>query len=63
MHKCMPIVSFMMVMVSALPVFVAVFKGLDYMFVGAAGEIFAIIFSSFFCCIWCCTFAVSSTEV
>ena len=55
--------SFLMILVSALPLFVAIFKALDTMFVGAVGEIFAIIFSSTFCCVWCCTFVVSSSEV
>ena len=63
LHKCMPLASFAMILVSALPLFVAIMKALDTMFIGAAGEVFAIIFSAFFCCVWCCVFTVSSAEV
>jgi len=62
-YKCLPVIAFTMVIVSALPIFCAIFMGLDTIFVGAAGEVFALIFSCSFCCVWCCTFCVSSTEV
>ena len=52
-----------MILVSFLPLWCAIMHALDYMFVGAVGEIFVIIISSILMCTWCCTFFVSTADV
>ena len=52
-----------MILVSFLPLWCALMSALDYMFVGAVGEVFVIIISTFLMCTWCCTFFIVTNEV